>query len=64
MIYFAKIENGLVAQVTVRPDDYQPGEGEALIGPANVVGIGWAYEGGEFVPPFEPDYETEPAWDE
>jgi len=30
-----------------------PIRGEVVIGPENVVGIGWAYQDGEFTPPLE-----------
>jgi len=51
MIYVARIESGTVVQVTVEPYDYQPEPGHVLIGPDNVVGIGWAWDGTSFDPP-------------
>ncbi|WP_128253931.1 hypothetical protein [Falsirhodobacter deserti] len=51
MIYVAKVEKGQVTQVMVMPDAHEPGEGEVLIGPENTVGIGWAYDGAQFLPP-------------
>lgn len=54
-IYVAHINAGVVAQVTVEPDDFEPGPDQAVIGPDNTVGIGWTFEGGAFVPPFTPE---------
>ena len=51
MIYVARIEGGIVSQVVVEPDGYLPRAGEAGIGPANTVGIGWAWDGEAFAPP-------------
>lgn len=52
MRYVATLAGGIVAQVEVHPDSYNPGEAEALIGPENIVGIGWAYDGEDFDPPY------------
>lgn len=60
MIYAAKIEGGLVAQVTVEPENYIAPDGWAVIGPMNAVGIGWSYDGARFVPP-EPEPDAEEA---
>ncbi len=38
---------------TVVFDQFQPSDDCVVVGPENVVGIGWAYEGGEFIPPGE-----------
>ena len=51
MIYVAHIEFGIVAQVTVEPNDYQPLSDNIVIGPDNIVGVGWAWDGLSFVPP-------------
>lgn len=49
-VYVARIEGGLVAQVTANPVGHRSEEPEALIGPENIVGVGWAYDEGEFHP--------------
>ena len=53
MIYVALVLDGLVRCVHVCRDDYIPASGEVVIGPENVVGIGWTYQDGEFTPPLE-----------
>lgn len=60
MIYAARIEDGLVAQVTVEPEEYIAPGGWAVIGPENVVGIGWSYDGTGFVSP-EPEPDAQEA---
>lgn len=55
MRYVATITGGMVAQVEVQPDAYQPIEAEALIGPENIVGIGWGYDGDKFSQPYIED---------
>lgn len=55
MIYAAKIESGLVVQVTVESADFVAPEGWAVIGAENVVGIGWSCDGTEFSPPADPE---------
>lgn len=42
MIYVVKIKNGLVHQAIVAPGDHQPTEKQVVVGPENVVGIGWS----------------------
>lgn len=54
-IYVARIEDGIVIQVTVEPEDFEVSPSEVIVGPDNTVGIGWAYTGGAFVPPFTPE---------
>ena len=54
MIYVAKIEGGRVVQVIVAPADYLAAEGWVVIGPENVVGMGWAYDRGQFIAPIDP----------
>ncbi|MFC3568423.1 hypothetical protein [Paracoccus simplex] len=61
MIYVAKIENGLVAQVTVEADGLAAPEGWAVVGPENAVGIGWSYADGQFIPPPPMDEEGSEA---
>ena len=51
MIYIARIDQGVVASVTVQPDDYRPTDSEAVVGPENVVGIGWLWDGEAFTAP-------------
>ncbi|MFG6083853.1 hypothetical protein ACEUZ9_000085 [Paracoccus litorisediminis] len=51
MIYVASITAGIVAQVTVEPDDYQPASDHVVIGPNNIVGVGWTWNGSAFAPP-------------
>lgn len=51
MIYVAQISDGIVTAVTVQPEDYVPQPGYVVVGPDNVVGIGWAYQDGQFVAP-------------
>ena len=51
MIYVAHLTAGVVTQVTVEPDDFATEPGQAIIGPNNVVGIGWTYNGSVFAPP-------------
>lgn len=51
MIYVAQISDGIVTAVTVQPADYEPQPGQVVVGPDNVVGIGWAYQDGQFVAP-------------
>lgn len=53
MIYVALVLDGLVRCVHVCGDDYIPASGEVVVGPENVVGIGWTYQDGEFTPPLE-----------
>lgn len=53
MIYVALVSDGVVGHVHVCDDDYMPATGEVVIGPENVVGIGWTYQDGEFKPPLE-----------
>ena len=53
MIYVALVIDGVVDNVQVCEDDYIPASGEVVIGPENVVGIGWIYQDGEFTPPLE-----------
>lgn len=55
MAYVAQIDDGIVTRVVVSPVSIEHPEGWEVIGPDNVVGIGWSYEGGEFVPPYFPD---------
>lgn len=50
-VYVAKIENGLVAQVTVEADGFAAPSGWAVVGSDNTVGIGWVHVDGQFVPP-------------
>lgn len=51
MIYVAQISDGIVTAVTVQPENYEPQPGQAVVGPDNVVGIGWSYQDGQFVAP-------------
>lgn len=55
MIYVARIANGLVVQVTLHPEDYVPGPDQVAIGPGNVVGLGWEWDGTQFIPPVVDD---------
>lgn len=49
MLYAAKIENGIVVNVQVVRAGY---EGDLIIiGPKNTVGIGWIYDGENFIMP-------------
>lgn len=48
MIYAAEVIDGLVIRVVVVP---QETDGLITIGTENVVGIGWTYDDGVFVPP-------------
>ncbi|MFG6083933.1 hypothetical protein ACEUZ9_000168 [Paracoccus litorisediminis] len=54
MIYVAHLNTGVVSQVTVEPDDYQPASDNIVIGPDNIVGVGWTWDGGAFAPPNPP----------
>lgn len=54
MRYVAKIEGGVVAQVTVEPDDAGMAADQVAIGPENTVGIGWRLADGVFAPPEVP----------
>lgn len=55
MIYVAQISDGIVTAVTVQPADYEHEPGQVVVGPDNVVGIGWSYLDGEFVAPVTDD---------
>ncbi|GLK63356.1 hypothetical protein [Paracoccus kondratievae] len=54
-VYVAQISDGIVTAVTVKPAGYHPEPGQVVIGPDNVVGIGWAYQDGLFVAPLADD---------
>lgn len=51
MIYIARIEGGTVAQVIVAAEGSEAAVGWAVVGPENVVGIGWLYQDGQFIAP-------------
>jgi hypothetical protein len=51
MLYVAHIADGLVVRVTLQAANYACGPDEVAIGPGNVVGIGWGWDGTQFVPP-------------
>jgi hypothetical protein len=51
MIYVATVEDGVVTRVTVETEPFTPAPDQAVIGPDNVVGIGWLYDGSSFAPP-------------
>lgn len=51
MIYVAQIEDGLVVRVVVSPASIAPPEGWSVVGPENVVGIGWGFADGRFTAP-------------
>lgn len=53
MIYVARVLNGVVVAVTVEPDPPALDGDQVAIGPENIVGIGWRYEGGQFLPVVE-----------
>lgn len=48
MIYAAEVTEGIVTRVVVVTSET---DGLITIGTENVVGIGWSYEDGVFVPP-------------
>ena len=54
MIYVAHIQFGIVAQVTVEPDDCPPAPDHVVIGSDNIVGVGWTWDGSVFAPPSPP----------
>ena len=49
-MYVAQISAGIVAQVTVEPDNFEPRLDQVVIGRDNTVGIGWSWDG-TFSPP-------------
>lgn len=53
MIYVARVVHGVVVAVTVEPDPPALDGDQVAIGPDNTVGIGWRYEGGQFLAPPE-----------
>ncbi|QFQ87305.1 hypothetical protein F8A10_07640 [Paracoccus kondratievae] len=59
MIYVAQISDGIVTVVTVQPADYEPEQGQVVVGHDNLVGIGWSYLDGQFVAPVTGDGDPE-----
>lgn len=51
MIYVAEVVHGVVVNVTVEADGVSLRAGQVLVGPENVVGIGWRWDGTAFLAP-------------